>query len=82
MKKKLICLLLAVLSCCVLAGCTEAERASYNLSQQAVENGGRKSIPESWCPENGIAVAARQLRVNWRYDVAGMMEAVEGGSLA
>lgn len=33
--KKLICLLLAVLSCCVLAGCTEAERASYNLSQQA-----------------------------------------------
>ena len=24
----------------------------------------------------------RQLRVNWRYDVAGMMEAVEGGILA
>lgn len=50
--------------------------------EQAIDNGGRKSIPESWCQENGIAVAARQLRVNWRYDVAGMMEAVEGGSLA
>lgn len=50
--------------------------------EQAIDNGGRKSIPESWCRENGIAVAARQLRVNWRYDVAGMMEAVEGGSLA
>lgn len=50
--------------------------------EQAIGNGGRKSIPESWCRENGIAVAARQLRVNWRYDVAGMMEAVEGGGLA
>lgn len=44
--------------------------------EQAIDNGGRKSIPESWCQENGIAVAARQLRVNWRYDVAGMMEAL------
>lgn len=46
--------------------------------EQAIDNGGRKSIPESWCQENGIAVAARQLRVNWRYDVAGMMEAIGG----
>ena len=44
--------------------------------------GGRKSIPEDWCREHGCPVIARRLRVNWRYDVAGMMEAVEGGSLA
>lgn len=35
MKKKFAYFVLAIFICCILAGCTEAERASYNLSQQA-----------------------------------------------
>lgn len=36
MKGKLYCLVVAILACCILAGCdTEAERVSYNLSQEA-----------------------------------------------
>lgn len=42
-------------------------------------DGGRKSIPEQFCENYGIPIAARRLRVNWRYDVAGMMEAMGGG---
>lgn len=49
---------------------------------QAAVAGGRKSIPEDWCRDHGLPVTARRLRVNWRYDVAGMMEAVEGGGPA
>lgn len=41
-------------------------------------DGGRKSIPEQFCKNYGTPVAARRLRVNWRYDVAGMMEKIEG----
>lgn len=37
-------------------------------------DGGRRSIPPAWCAEHGVLVGQRQLRVNWRYDVAGMME--------
>ena len=37
-------------------------------------NGGRRSIPPVGCAEHGVLVGQRQLRVNWRYDVAGMME--------
>ena len=40
--------------------------------------GGRKSIPEEFCISHGTPVAARRLRVNWRYDVAGMMEKLGG----
>lgn len=40
--------------------------------------GGRKSIPEDWCREHGRPVNARRLRVNWRYDVAAMMDECEG----
>ena len=35
MKKVFLWFAAALLVCCVLAGCTEAERASYNLSQEA-----------------------------------------------
>lgn len=35
MKKVFLWFAAALLACCVLAGCTEAERASYNLSQEA-----------------------------------------------
>lgn len=35
MKKKVFCLLLAVVMCFGVTGCTEAERASYNISKQA-----------------------------------------------
>ena len=41
--------------------------------------GGRKSIPEEFCINHGTPVAARQLRVNWRYDVAGMIEKLGDG---
>lgn len=44
--------------------------------------GGRKSIPEQFCANYGTPVAARQLRVNWRYDVAGMMEKLRGNNHA
>ena len=37
-------------------------------------DGGRRSIPPAWCAEHGVLVGQRQLRVNWRYDVAGMMD--------
>ena len=37
-------------------------------------DGGRRSIPPAWCAEHGALVGQRQLRVNWRYDVAGMMD--------
>lgn len=50
--------------------------------EQAIDNNGRKSIPEDWCQANGTPIAARRLRVNWRYDVAGMMEALGGESHA
>lgn len=33
--KKILCLILAVLMVCVLAACTQAERASYNISREA-----------------------------------------------
>lgn len=36
--------------------------------------GGRKSIPEVWCQEHGLEVGGRKLRVNYRYDVAGLIE--------
>lgn len=35
MKKEFAYFVLAIFICCILTGCTEAERASYNLSQQA-----------------------------------------------
>lgn len=35
MKKVFLWFVAAIVACCVLAGCTEAERASYNLSQEA-----------------------------------------------
>ena len=35
MKKVFLWFAAALLVCCVLAGCTEAQRASYNLSQEA-----------------------------------------------
>lgn len=46
----------------------------------AINGGGRKSIPESFCEEYGLPVAARKLRVNWRYDVAGLLERLEDRS--
>lgn len=49
---------------------------------RAAVAGGRKSIPEGWCRDHGLPVNARRLRVNWRYDVAGMMEAMGGGGHA
>lgn len=44
--------------------------------------GGRKSVPEKFCIDHGTPVAACQMRVNWRYDVAGMMEKLGGGDYA
>lgn len=38
------------------------------------KGGGRKSIPEQWCREHGLEVGSRKLRVNYRYDVAGLIE--------
>lgn len=35
MKKMIVSLISVILACLVLFGCTEAERASYNLSQEA-----------------------------------------------
>ena len=39
--------------------------------------GGRKSILEAWCKTHGVEVAGRQLKVNWRYDVMGLMEVLK-----
>ncbi len=35
-------------------------------------DGGRKSVPESWCAEHGRMVPQRRLRVHWRYDIASL----------
>ena len=47
---------------------------------QAAIAGGRKSIPEDWCREHGRPVTARRLRVNWRYNVAALLDACEEGN--
>ena len=39
--------------------------------------GGRKSILEAWCKTHGVEVAGRKLKVNWRYDVMGLLEALK-----
>jgi len=49
-------------------------RKVLGFLNEAINFGGRKSIPESWCRENGLPVGQRQLRVNWRYDVARLLE--------
>lgn len=38
--------------------------------------GGRKSILEAWCKTHGVEVKGRQLKVNWRYDVQGLIESL------
>ena len=43
---------------------------------ESAKAGGRKSVPEPWCESNGIVVESRRLRVNYRYDVAGLMDAL------
>lgn len=39
--------------------------------------GERKSIPWQWAAVKGIEVDQRQLKVNWRYDVAGLLARLE-----
>ena len=36
-----------------------------------------KSILEAWCKTHGVEVAGRQLKVNWRYDVMGLLETLK-----
>ena len=43
--------------------------------------GGRKSILEAWCKTHGVEVAGRKLKVNWRYDVMGLLEALKEDKL-
>lgn len=59
MKRKLYSLVAAILACCILAGCdTEAQRVSYNLSQEADITAGDVSEyhytlnfnPKMWLP--------------------------------
>lgn len=54
MKKMIVSLISVILVCLVLFGCTEAERASYNLSQEADNfNDIRYTLnfnPKMWIP--------------------------------
>ena len=34
-------------------------------------------ILEAWCKTHGVEVAGRQLKVNWRYDVMGLLETLK-----
>ena len=52
-------------------------RCVVGFVNAAINLGGRKSIPESWCREYGALVPQRQLRVNWRYDVTELMDRLE-----
>lgn len=56
-------------------------RHTYAVTPQAVldfiEARGRKSIPEYWCVQHGICVEAKALRVNWRYNVSGLLRDLE-----
>lgn len=59
-------------------GVTYAVPAAAVLEFMALAlEGGRKSIPPAWCAEHGVLVPQRQLKVNWRYGVAEMMERME-----
>lgn len=40
-------------------------------------DGGRKSIPEAWCRTNARRVDGRKLRVNWRWNLAALMDEME-----
>lgn len=57
-----------------------ADAVLQALEQAA--DGGRKSLPEQFCRAQGILVAQRKLRVNWRYDVAGLVRMLEGREAA
>lgn len=52
-------------------------RQALGFVNAAINLGGRKSIPESFCAEYGLPVEGRKLRVNWRYDVAGLLDRLE-----
>lgn len=53
---------------------------TYALPPQALlrflQQGGRRSIPESFCRQEGLEMPRRKLRVHYRYDVAGLMDAL------
>lgn len=53
---------------------------TYALPPQALlrflQQGGRRSIPESFCRQEGLEMARRKLRVHYRYDVSGLMDAL------
>lgn len=51
--------------------------ASVLKALQESAEGGRKSITEDYCATYGITVPQRQLRVNWRYDVEALVNALE-----
>ncbi len=61
------------------AGHTYAITAAQALRwlNNSATGDGRKSIPESWCAEHGTLVQQRQLKVNWRYDVRGLLDQLE-----
>ena len=44
--------------------------------------GERKSIPRQWAAVKGVEVEQRPLKVNWRYDIAGLLDQLERGSAA
>ncbi len=39
-----------------------------------IQTADRKSIPQSWCVQNGIEIPSRQLKVNYRYDIQALVE--------
>lgn len=42
-----------------------------------VKAGERKSIPIQWCRENGLQVGTRKKKINYDYDVEGMIREIE-----
>ena len=60
--------------------CFEKTGHTYALPPGALliflQQGGRKSIPESYCRQEGLEMSRRKLRVHYRYDIAGLMDAL------
>ncbi|MGN0661846.1 MAG: hypothetical protein ACI4LE_01730 [Faecalibacterium sp.] len=41
-----------------------------------LQQGGRKSIPESFCQQEGLEMARRKLRVHYCYEISGLLDAL------
>lgn len=54
--------------------CEETYLIQISQITEFIRKGERKSIPISWCKENGIKIEQKKLRTNYRYNLKKMWE--------